>query len=127
VLIPYFLATVFSFATAVAKDVQTIMITRFFTGFFGAAPITNVGGALSDIWAPQHRGAAIVAYAVTLIAGTVLAPIVGGAIVVSGLDWRWAEYVRLLLPFYVKVYVLTTTDHWDSHVTVSSSWGNLDR
>lgn len=37
VLIPYFLAAVFSFATAAAKDIQTIIITRFFAGFFGSA------------------------------------------------------------------------------------------
>ncbi|KAL2062639.1 hypothetical protein VTL71DRAFT_5711 [Oculimacula yallundae] len=42
VLIPYFIAACFSFGTATAKDIQTILITRFFTGFFGAAPVTEV-------------------------------------------------------------------------------------
>lgn len=71
------------------------MITRGFSGLFGSAPITNVGGALSDIWTPEQRGAAIVIYAVTLVTGTVLAPIVGGAVVGSDLGWRWTEYVRV--------------------------------
>lgn len=97
VLVPYALSAIFSFATAVGKDIQTIIITRFFAGFFGSAPITNVGGALSDIWTAQQRGAAVVLYAVTLVAGTVIAPIVGGAVVESGLGWRWTEYVRVLL------------------------------
>ena len=44
VLIPYFLAAVFSFGTATAKDIQTIVITRFFAGLFGSAPVTNTGG-----------------------------------------------------------------------------------
>ena len=70
------------------------MITRFFTGFFGSAPITNVGGVLSDIWCPEHRAAAVTVYAVTLVSGAVIAPIVGGAVAVSHLDWRWTEYVR---------------------------------
>ncbi|KAJ9137146.1 Outer membrane protein [Pleurostoma richardsiae] len=97
VLTPYFLSAIFSFASAVAKDVQTVMITRIFSGFFGAAPITNVGGAMSDIWFAQQRGAAIVVYAVTLVAGTVLAPIVGGAAVDSYLGWRWTEYITGIL------------------------------
>ena len=41
VLVPYLLAAIFSFGTATAKDIQTVMITRFFAGFFGSAPITN--------------------------------------------------------------------------------------
>ena len=94
VLIPYFLSAVFSFGTATAKDIQTIVITRFFAGFFGSAPVTNTGGVLGDIWAPTERGTAIVFYSLAVVAGPVLGPIVGGAIVESYLRWRWTEYVR---------------------------------
>lgn len=44
VLLPYFIAAIFSFGTATAKDIQTVLVTRFFAGFFGSAPITNTGG-----------------------------------------------------------------------------------
>ncbi|KAL4930201.1 MFS transporter [Aspergillus undulatus] len=93
VLGPYFIAGIFSFGSATAKDVQTLMITRFFTGFFGAAPVTNTGGVLSDIWTPEERGAAIVGYAMAVVGGPVLGPIVGGAITQSYLGWRWTQYV----------------------------------
>ena len=56
VLTPYFLAAIFSFGTAVAKDIQTVMITRFFAGFFGSAPVTNTGGVLEDIFSTEQRG-----------------------------------------------------------------------
>ena len=94
VLVPYFLAAVFSFGTATAKDIQTILITRFFTGLFGSAPVTNTGGVLGDIWAPAQRGTAIVFYAFAVVGGPVLGPIVGGAVVQSYLRWRWTEYVK---------------------------------
>ena len=93
VLIPYFLAAAFSFATAAAKDIQTILIARFFTGFFGSAPVTNTGGVLGDIWSPTQRGIAMVFYSLAVVGGPVLGPIVGGAIVQSYLRWRWTEYV----------------------------------
>ena len=96
VLAPYSISVVLSFATAVSKDVQSIMITRFFTGFFSSAPITNVGGVLSDIWSPEHRAVAVAVYALTLVSGTVIAPIVGGAIAVRNIDWRWTEYVSFV-------------------------------
>lgn len=93
VLAPYFIAAIFSFGTATAKDIQTVLITRFFAGFFGSAPVTNTGGVLSDIWSPEQRGAAIVGYAMAVVGGPILGPIVGGAIVQSYLRWRWTEYV----------------------------------
>lgn len=43
VLIPMFIAMCFSFGSAVAKDLQTLMITRFFCAFFCSAPVTNTG------------------------------------------------------------------------------------
>ncbi|KAK2873936.1 hypothetical protein FQN49_001987 [Arthroderma sp. PD_2] len=97
VMIPYFIAVVFSFATATAKDIQTVLLSRFFCGFFGAAPVTNTGGVLGDIWTPEDRGAAIVGYALSVVGGPTIGPIVGGAIVQSYLGWRWTEYLTGIL------------------------------
>jgi predicted MFS family arabinose efflux permease len=80
VLIPYFVAGCFSFGTATAKDIQTILITRFFAGLFGSAPVTNTGGVLGDIWLPQHRGTAVVGYAFAVIGG----PTLGASILFLG-------------------------------------------
>ncbi|BDD54783.1 hypothetical protein MAP00_000373 [Monascus purpureus] len=107
VLIPYFLAAVFTFGTATAKDVQTVMITRFFTGFFGSAPVTNTGGVLSDIWTAEHRGVAMVGYAFAVVGGPVLGPIVGGAISQSYLGWRWNEYITgIMMSFFLTMDVI---------------------
>ncbi|KAM5343382.1 hypothetical protein ACJ41O_011919 [Fusarium nematophilum] len=93
VVIPYFIAAVFSFGTATAKDIQTVLITRFFSGLFGSAPVTNTGGVMADIWAPHQRGNAIVSYGVTIVGGPTLGPIIGGALSSSYLGWRWTEYL----------------------------------
>ncbi|CAL5871064.1 uncharacterized protein PFLUO_LOCUS5310 [Penicillium psychrofluorescens] len=107
VLAPYFIAAIFSFGTATAKDLQTIMITRFFTGFFGSAPVTNTGGVLADIWTPEQRGAAIVGYAMAVVGGPVLGPIAGGAIVESYLRWRWTEYLTgIMMMFFLLLDVI---------------------
>ena len=102
VLLPYFLAAIFSFATATAKDLQTVMITRFFAGFFGSAPVTNTGGVLGDIWIAEQRGAAIVGYALAVVGGPCLGPLVGGAVVQTPyLGWRWTEYLTGILMMFV--------------------------
>ena len=71
VLLPYFVSGVMNFGTGTGKDVQTVLITRFFAGFFGSAPITNTGGVLGDIWSPKERGTAIVFYAFAVVGGPV--------------------------------------------------------
>ncbi|KAI2669707.1 hypothetical protein LCP963914a_9895 [Penicillium roqueforti] len=107
VLVPYFIAAIMSFGTATAKDLQTIMLTRFFFGFFGAAPVTNTGGVLSDIWTPEQRGAAIVGYAMAVIGGPILGPIAGGAIVQSYLGWRWTEYITgIMMIFFLALDII---------------------
>lgn len=92
VLPPIFIAACMTFGTAVAKDVQTLMITRFFGGFFASAPVTNTGGVLADLFPPTQRGIAIASYAMAVVCGPVLGPIVGSALVVAD-GWRWTEYL----------------------------------
>ncbi len=119
VLIPYFLAAVFSFGTATAKDIQTIIITRFFAGFFGSAPVTNTGGVLGDIWSPTERGTAIVGYAFAVVGGPVLGPIVGGAIVQSYLRWRWTEYLTgIIMLFILFLDVLILDESYPARLLV---------
>ncbi|KAF2475445.1 MFS general substrate transporter [Lindgomyces ingoldianus] len=95
VLIPIFGLMVFSFASAVAKDLQTLLIARFFGGVFGGAPLSNVGGVLADIWPPTQRGAALLFWGMAVIVGPLLAPIVGGALVIAlpHTGWRWTGYL----------------------------------
>ncbi|TGO55610.1 hypothetical protein BCON_0089g00050 [Botryotinia convoluta] len=101
VLTPVFISACFSFGSATAKDIQTVLLTRFFAGIFGAAPVTNTGGVLSDIWAPQSRGTAIVGYAFAVVGGPTMDPIVGGAITSSYLGWRWTEYITGIMQMAV--------------------------
>ncbi len=50
---------IFQVPVAVAQNVETIFVSRFLSGFFGCAPLTIVGGALADFWAPVDRGVAV--------------------------------------------------------------------
>ncbi|KIW52900.1 hypothetical protein, variant 1 [Exophiala xenobiotica] len=102
VLPPMFVAACFSFGTAAAKDIQTIMITRFFAGFFASAPVTNTGGVLSDLFPSSQRGIAIASYAMAVVIGPVFGPIVGAALVVQpSLRWRWTEYLTGIIQLFV--------------------------
>ncbi|KAF2714754.1 MFS general substrate transporter [Pleomassaria siparia CBS 279.74] len=102
VLAPMFVAICFSFGTAAAKDLQTIMLTRFFGAFFASAPVTNTGGVLGDLYSPAWRGIAMAGYAMAVVSGPVLGPIVSAAFVVQpSLGWRWTEYFTGILQAFI--------------------------
>ena len=91
----YFISAAFTFGSATGKDIQTILITRFFSGVFGSAPVANTGGVMADIWQPRERGLPMVIYGVTLAGGPAMAPVIGGALCAAEpqTGWRWTMYL----------------------------------
>ncbi|KAJ9639721.1 uncharacterized protein PV06_10822 [Exophiala oligosperma] len=98
-------AMCFSFGSATAKDIQTLMITRFFTGFFSSAPVANTGGVLGEMYSSNSRAIAMAGYSLAVVGGPVLGPIVGSALVVQpSLSWRWTEYITGILSAIVLAF-----------------------
>ena len=82
----------FSIGTATSRNAASIFITRFFGGIFGSAPVSNVSAALGDIWSPKERGMAVTFYAVAVVGGPTLGPVIGSALTANKhLGWRWTE------------------------------------
>jgi MFS family permease len=80
---------ILSVGTAVSKDPAGIFITRFIGGVFGSAPISNVSAALGDIYDARVRGVPMSFYALCVIGGPTIAPLVGAALTVNPhLGWR---------------------------------------
>ncbi|KAL1639730.1 hypothetical protein SLS58_007628 [Diplodia intermedia] len=96
----FFAFAIFQIPVAVAQNLQTIMICRFFGGFFGSAPLAIVGGTLADFWDPIDRGIAVCIFAGATFIGPVAGPIVGGFITMSHLGWRWTEYITAIMGFF---------------------------
>ncbi|KAG5356440.1 Polyamine transporter 1 [Yarrowia sp. B02] len=99
--------TLFTFATATAKDLQTVMLTRFFSGFFGAAPLAIVAASYSDMFPASQRGYALAAFTMCVFVAPSLAPMVGGFIAKNpSTGWRWDEYMTGILGAVVTVLTL---------------------
>lgn len=93
----YALFAVFQIPVAVAQNITTICVGRFLGGFFAAAPLSVVGGALADLWDPIPRSYAICVFAAGGFAGPVAGPIAGGYITQSSLGWRWTSWITLIM------------------------------
>ncbi|KAL2256816.1 hypothetical protein VTK26DRAFT_1077 [Humicola hyalothermophila] len=91
--------SIFNISNAVAKDLQTVLITRFFAGFFGACPLAVVAAVFSDMYDNRTRGIAITVFSMTVFTGPMLAPFVGGFITESYLGWRWTSYIVSFMGF----------------------------
>lgn len=88
---------IFQIPVAVAQNVYTIMLCRFFGGMFGSAPLAVVGGALADFWGPVERGFALGLFSGATFIGPVAGPIVGSFVTQSYLGWRWTAWITLFL------------------------------
>jgi DHA1 family multidrug resistance protein-like MFS transporter len=71
----YAVFAIFQIPVAVAQNLQTIMVSRFFIGFFGCAPLAIVGGAFADIWDPVDRGVAVAWFSAATFGGPTFGPI----------------------------------------------------
>ena len=95
--IGFFLFAIFQIPVAVARNLETIMLCRFFGGVFGSAPLGIIGGTLADFWGPVERGFALGLFAGATFIGPVAGPIVGGFITQSYLGWRWTAWITLIM------------------------------
>ena len=99
----YFMLAIFTIAGATAKDVQTVLITRFFGGLFGSTPLVLVGSIFADFWSSEVRGIAVCIFAIATFVGPAVAPIVGTFIVESYLGWRWTLYLTAIMAFFMFI------------------------
>ncbi|PWY71678.1 putative MFS transporter [Aspergillus heteromorphus CBS 117.55] len=120
--------TIFSFATAVSKDVQSLFILRFFTGFFGSGPLTLAGPLFRDIFSQRQLGVPIVMFCLMVFIGPLVAPFVGGFIVMNrSLSWRWTAYIPGILGAALTVLVALVLDETYAPVVLAHKANRLRR
>ena len=105
----------FAFGVAVAKDIQTVMLCRFFGGCIGAAPIVVAPAILSDLFTPLRRGQAMAIFALVLFGGPMVGPVIAACATKNQhLGWRWTSYISAFiscLGLVLVVFLLPETSH----------------
>lgn len=96
-IIAMFGFTVFSAGSATAKDLQTLLLCRFFMGVFGGGPLAVVAALYADMFAAPWRGTGLTVFASSIFMGPMIAPFIGGFTVSSYLGWRWDAYWSLIM------------------------------
>lgn len=66
---------VFTIACAVAPEIGSLIVFRFFAGFAGSCPLTIGAGSIADMFVQESRGSALAAWAIGPLIGPVIGPI----------------------------------------------------
>jgi MFS family permease len=90
-------------AAGLSPNLGAQLAFRFLAGFFGPTPFTTAGGTLGDLYSPQDRGKIFPSFAFIAFFGPTLGPLVGGYVGVSGILWRWTEWVTLICPGFTLI------------------------
>lgn len=79
----------------VAKNVATLIVSRFFDGLAGSAFLTVSGGTVGDMFAKDELSLPMAAFTIAPFVGPSLGPVVGGFIN-QFTTWRWTYYVLMI-------------------------------
>ncbi|KAL6827721.1 major facilitator superfamily domain-containing protein [Trichoderma camerunense] len=81
--------------SAVAKNIATMVVVRFFDGLAGSAFLTVSGGTVGDLFARHELQLPMAVFSIAPFVGPSLGPLLGGFINYFT-HWRWTYYVLLI-------------------------------
>ncbi|KAL8785800.1 MAG: hypothetical protein Q9195_008481, partial [Heterodermia aff. obscurata] len=110
--IPVYTATLALFVLiqlpiALATNVETVIILRFFSGVFGSPVLAIGGGSLTDVYLPRRRSYSVAAWELSTWVAPTIGPLVGG-LVAQEWGWRWTLWELMLsnLAVFVVIFCL---------------------
>jgi MFS family permease len=90
-----FLVNVWQILCGCASNFTTVIVGRFLGGLCSAGGSVTLG-LVADMWEADNQQYAVVFIVLASVAGSVIAPVVGGFIEVN-LGWRWNFWIQLIL------------------------------
>lgn len=90
-----FFFLMFGIPCAVARNIQTLLVGRFFVGLSGSAFLSVAAGTVSDLFVGPKIQAPMMLYTLSPFLGPVVGPVMGGFIN-QYTSWRWTFYVLLI-------------------------------
>ncbi|KAL0951355.1 hypothetical protein HGRIS_008059 [Hohenbuehelia grisea] len=105
---PFICYTIFQAASALARNLASVLVFRFLGGFFAAAPLTNSGAIIADLWDAETRGKALALFTLAPFAGPALGPTVAGFLAVTGVSWRWVFWILTIFAGACCVMIILT-------------------
>ncbi|VVT54233.1 uncharacterized protein SAPINGB_P003973 [Magnusiomyces paraingens] len=90
------ISMLFVMGVGLSTNIWSVLILRFFSGFFASPVMAIAGGTISDLWSIEMLGVTMTAFCFAPFAGPVLGPIMGG-FAVAAKGWKWTMWISLML------------------------------
>ncbi|KIS71591.1 putative mfs-multidrug-resistance transporter [Mycosarcoma maydis] len=84
----YAIFTLWQAVSIASPNIESLLVFRFLSGFFGSSPLVNTGGTLADMFNAKQRGLAMAIFASAPFLGPALGPITGGFLGETS-GWQW--------------------------------------
>ncbi|OQE96698.1 hypothetical protein PENNAL_c0001G00992 [Penicillium nalgiovense] len=94
-IVSFSLFLVWLIPCAVAKNTETMLVSRFFNGLSGSAFLSVAGGTVGDMFDRHELALPMMLYTASPFVGPEVGPLVGGFIN-AFTTWRWTFYVLLI-------------------------------
>lgn len=88
-----------------AKNIQTMLVARFFNGVCGSGFMSVAGGTVGDLFNVHELALPMMVYTASPFLGPELGPIIGGFICQNA-NWRWVFYVLIIWSTVAYVAIL---------------------
>ncbi|KAK5133872.1 hypothetical protein LTR08_007203 [Meristemomyces frigidus] len=80
---------------AVAQNIETMLVVRFFDGLAGSAFLSVAGGTVGDMFPREKLSAPMMIYTAAPFVGPEVGPVIGGFIN-QYINWRWSFWVLVI-------------------------------
>lgn len=114
-LAAFMVFTLFIVPCAVARNIETVIVSRFFQGFAGSAFLSVSGGTVSDLFTPETMHHPLTLFTAAPFLAPSMGPLVGGFIN-SNVNWRWTHYVLIIWAFcmFLAIYLFVPETYRES-------------
>ncbi|KAH8776417.1 major facilitator superfamily transporter [Diaporthe sp. PMI_573] len=99
--------TVWIVPTAVARNIGTVIVSRFFQGLSGSAFLSVSGGTVGDLFTPNKMHYPMIMFTAAPFLGPSFGPMIGGFIN-SNVNWRWTHYMLIIWAFLMCLALVVT-------------------
>ncbi|KAI1778044.1 MFS general substrate transporter [Hypoxylon cercidicola] len=91
----------FILAKALAPNYGAAIVFRFLAAFFGAAPLTCLGGTIGDIWNPLELTYSLPFTTIFSYMAPFLGPVIGAYL--PGVGFIWADWISMIIAAAVLI------------------------